>query len=573
MEKFRQTSGFRRKVLIVEDEAVNRMILERILSEDYDISCAENGQQAWDMIQESPSAYALILLDLLMPVMDGFQFLEKMKESGDLKSVPVIVMTSEKSAEVKSIRLGAADFITKPYDMPEVIRARCERVIELHEDKNIITAAERDDLTGLYSREFFYEYIRQIESYDGQREMDAVALDIEHFHMINEMYGREVGNEVLRETGAQLMDLFRDGICIAGRIDADCFYLYVDHRKDYSGVCAVLQEKLDSLTKIPKIRFRIGVCQKVDREVPAETWFDRAKTACDRVRGDYTRQISYYSNDENEQALFQQRLINDMDDAIRNRNFVVYYQPKYDIQGDEPRLRSAEALIRWQHPELGMISPGDFIPLFESNGLIQKLDRFVWNEAASQMMRWKEKYGFTIPVSVNVSRVDIYDPELEKRLLMLLEKNSLRSEELMLEITESAYSEDAEGLVEVVNSLRERGFRIEMDDFGSGYSSLNMITSIPIDVLKMDMAFIRNMNKDEKSMKLVELVLDIAGSLGVPAVAEGVEDEDQLKILKEIGCQIIQGYYFSRPVPPEEFEEFIREEAEKRTKEKEKGIC
>ena len=288
-----------------------------------------------------------------------------------------------------------------------------------------------------------------------------------------------------------------------------------------------------------------------------ENWIDRAKTACDRIRGDYSRHIAYYNNEFYEKSKYQERLINDIDNAIEARDLIVYYQPKYDIQGDEPKLRSAEALIRWKHPELGMISPGDFIPLFESNGLIQKLDRYVWKEAARQIGDWKKRYGISVPVSVNVSRMDIYYPKLRDDFMVLLKENDLDVKDLMLEITESAYADNANQLVNVIEKLRNDGFMIEMDDFGSGYSSLNMLTTIPIDALKMDMKFIRNMQKDEKSMKLVELVLDIADFLQVPVIAEGVETEEQMQLLKERGCAIIQGYYFSKPVPPEEFEKFF----------------
>ena len=275
------------------------------------------------------------------------------------------------------------------------------------------------------------------------------------------------------------------------------------------------------------------------------------------IRGDYSKDIEYYSHENYKQAKFQENLINDIDASIKNKDIKVFYQPKYDITGETPVLRSAEALVRWIHPELGMISPGDFIPLFESNGLIQKLDRYVWEEAARQIGVWKKEYNVSVPVSVNVSRMDIYFPGLRDNFVRLLSENGLESNELMLEITESAYSENAEELISIVEKLRTEGFMIEMDDFGTGYSSLNMITSIPIDALKLDMKFVRNMEKDEKSMKLVELVLEIAEFLQVPVIAEGVETENQLKLLKERGCDIIQGYYFSKPVPPEEFTEFF----------------
>ena len=557
MSDFGYAKAPKRRILIVEDEEINREILGNILREKYDVDEANDGEMAYSKLKERKGRYSLILLDLLMPVMDGFSLLEKIRSDEMLSNIPVIVMTSEKPAEVRSIKQGADDFITKPYDMPEVIQARCERIIQLYEDKSIIRSAEKDALTSLYTREFFNEYVSRIDSYSDDEAMDAVVLNIEHFHVMNEMYGRRRGDEVLKKTADMMQSLFSGGICIGCRPDADYFYFYVSHQDDYEGALNGLQEELAQYLNIPGIRIRTGIYQNADKNHPVEERFDHAKLACDRIRGDYTRQVSYYSSEQNDADLYHERLINDIDEAIANKDLIVFYQPKYDIRPDEPRLCSAEALIRWKHPELGMISPGDFIPLFESNGLIQKLDHYVWEEAASQIRKWKDKYGCAIPVSVNMSRVDIYDPDLENILADILEKNGLGSEELMLEITESAYADDAKRLINVVNGLREKGFRIEMDDFGTGYSSLNMITTIPIDVLKMDMIFIRNMNRDEKSLKLVELVIDIAGFLKVPVVAEGVEDKEQVDQLRKMGCDIIQGYYFSKPVPPEEFAPFI----------------
>lgn len=557
MNEFGYSGLLKRRVLVVEDEAVNREILGNMLSESYDVSYAENGARALELLRGSKVRYSLILLDLHMPVMSGEELLAGIKEDEILSGIPVIVMTSEKPAEVRSIKMGADDFITKPYDSPEIILARCERIIQLYEEKSILRSAEKDDLTDLFTHEFFDEYVRQIDSYDENAYDDAIVLNIEHFHMINEMFGRGTGDEILKKAADMLVHKFENGVCIGCRPSSDYFYLYVDHRDSYDGVFDGMSEELAKYSHIPKIRLRAGIYQNVDKGISVDERFDHAKLACDRIRGDYTKQINFYSKELNDADLYNERLINDIDDAIANRDLVVFYQPKYGIQSDKPVLRSAEALIRWKHPELGMISPGDFIPLFESNGLIQKLDHYVWAEAASQIRKWKDEFGYTLPVSVNVSRVDIYNPDLEKRLLEILDDNDLSTSELMLEITESAYADDAKGLTDVVNSLRDKGFKIEMDDFGTGYSSLNMITGIPIDVLKIDMKFIRNMNKDEKSLKLVELVMDIARFLNVPAVAEGVEEESQVEKLKEMGCELIQGYYFSKPVPAEEFNRFI----------------
>ena len=557
MRNYRKNIGLKRHVLVVDDELINREILGNLLKADYEVHFAEDGQQALDILRARDHIYSLVLLDLLMPVMDGFQLLSILKEDDRLRSVPVIVMTSEKDAEVRSIKMGASDFITKPYDMPEVILARCERIIELQEDKSIIHAAEKDHLTGLYTRDFFTEYIRQIESYKPERKMDVMVLNVDHFHLINELYGREQGDQVLICIANTLSRLFERLQGIGCRPSADYFYMYCENGTDYEALFRTLKEDLNSKLPSANVRLRLGVYQDVDKSLTPENWIDRAQAACDRIRGDYSRHTEYYSNEFYEKTKYQEKLINDIDGAIAAKDLIVYYQPKYDITGDRPALRSAEALIRWKHPELGMISPGDFIPLFENNGLIQKLDRYVWQEAAQQVASWKKNFGVSVPVSVNVSRMDIYDPKLRDDFKSLLDRYHLETRELMLEITESAYADNADQLVNVTEELRSDGFMIEMDDFGSGYSSLNMLTSIPLDALKMDMKFIRNMQKDEKSMKLVELVMDIAKFLQVPVIAEGVETEEQLKLLKARGCDIIQGYYFSRPVPPEEFTKFI----------------
>ena len=557
MHNYRENIGLRRHILIVDDEMINREILGGLLSTEYEVHFAENGEEALRILRGREHIYSLILLDLLMPVMDGFTLIDIIKNDEKLRAIPVIVMTSETDAEVKSIKLGAADFITKPYDMPEVILARCERIIELQEDKSLIHAAERDHLTGLYTKDFFTEYIRQIEKYNPDSRHDLMVLNIEHFHLINELYGRIEGDNVLICIADILSGILANIDGIGCRTEADYFYVYAETGLDYEKILKQILAGLSGKCPSYHVRLRIGVYPDVDKTLLAENWIDRAKTACDRIRGDYSRHIAIYDNEFYEKSKYQERLINDIDDAIASKDLLVFYQPKYYIQSEKPTLKSAEALIRWKHPELGMISPGDFIPLFESNGLIQKLDRYVWNEVAQQIDRWKKDYGVSIPVSVNVSRMDIYSPRLREEFLELLEANNLSASELMLEITESAYADNAEQLVNVIENLRNDGFIIEMDDFGSGYSSLNMLTTIPIDALKMDMKFIRNMQKDEKSMKLVELVLDIAKFLHIPVIAEGVETEEQMMLLKERDCDIVQGYYFSRPVPADEFTKFF----------------
>ena len=563
MERFMTKSGMKRRVLIVDDEIINRELLGAILSQHYETVYAENGEAAMQILADSDAGFSLILLDLMMPVMDGFEVIERCRADEQLRRIPIIVMTTEKSAEVRSIRMGAADFITKPYDMPEVILARCERTIELSEDESIIRSTERDKISGLYTRDYFFAYLyRLLPRLD--KPMDALALNIERFHLINELFGGEEGNRIMRCLGDIIRETHNYSLGIACRSESDTFFILTERREDYQELIEHMQDKLAELTGQRRFHLKVGIYSCQPGESDPEIWFSRAKAACDRVRGGFGESCARYNNELYERWVFRERLIVSAHDAIDNRDFAVYFQPKYRIQGDRPELVSAEALIRWNHPEFGFVSPGEFIPLFEKNGLISKVDHFVWNEAAAQIKRWREQYGVTIPVSVNVSRVDIFDPGLEDKLSGILDEFSLNPCELMLEITETAYADSADRLIAAVNNLRGRGFMIEMDDFGSGYSSLNMLTAIPIDVLKLDMQFISRMLLDDKALRMVEIMIDIAGFLNASVVAEGVEEQEQLFALKEMGCDIVQGFYFSEPLPADRFGELIAKELQER---------
>ncbi|MBR1392400.1 MAG: EAL domain-containing protein [Ruminococcus sp.] len=559
-ETERREKNIRRKVLVVDDEAVNRRLLGFIISRDYEVIYAENGTQALELIRENERTLSLIMLDLLMPEMDGYELLEILHADGHLHRIPVIVLTSEKSAEVKSLQLGAADFIPKPYDMPEVILARVHRSIELAEDNIMIHETETDELTGLYTKGFFFQYCSRHDRYFPDNPMDALVLNINRFHLVNHLNGRDFGDRLLTAVADIIRKRLENSDFLACRCEADTFYIYIAHREDYD---TLLPECIDQLSEefgAQKINVRVGIYPNVDMSMDIEERFDRASLACNRQRGVYGTSFSFYDEELRQRELYEERLINEVDRALDERQFIVYYQPKYNIKGDKPALASAEALIRWKHPELGMISPGAFIPLFESNGLIQKLDRYVWREAAAQIKRWKDAYGRTVPVSVNVSRMDVYDPELESLLLGIVSSNGLAPNEYLLEITESAYTDNSDQIINTVEKLRADGFRVEMDDFGSGYSSLNMLTALPIDALKLDMKFIRNIARGNKEMRMVELIIEIAAFLKVPVIAEGVETEEQYRLLKDVGCDIIQGFYFSRPVPPEEFNKLIEAE-------------
>lgn len=556
--KFKKVDTRRRLALVVDDEQVNREMLGYILKDEYEVIYACDGEEALQIIREKKQMLSVILLDLLMPKLTGFELLELIKKDVLLKSIPVIVLTSEKPAEVKSLELGAADFITKPYDVPKVILARIRRIIELSEDNMIIKDTERDALTGLYNKQFFFKYAQHIDRYYQDKRMDSLVLNIDHFHLLNELYGRPFGDKVLAIIAEQLKSYLVDNYGIACRVEADTFYLYCEHQEDYNALIDQIAGGITAAVKSPRIRVRMGVYNREDQKLSRERKFDQAKLACDRIRENFSTAVAFYDMDLHKNKIFSERLINDIHEAVEQKQLIVYYQPMYDVSGDQPVLKCAEALVRWKHPEFGILSPEVFIPLFEQNGLIQLIDYYVWEEAVRQIVRWKQQCGVTLPVSVNVSRIDIHDAGLKEHLLQILKENGLGTDSLYLELTESAYGEDVEKHIQVVKELRESGFKIEMDDFGSGYSSLNMLSSLPVDVLKLDREFVSNIHKDAKSYRLVEIIMDIAGYLDVPVVAEGVETEEQLKLVKQVGCQFVQGFYFSKPVPAGEVEKLLK---------------
>ena len=538
--KFHSADG-RRLVLVVEDEAVNRAILGMILEKDYEVLFAENGEEALSVIDGKKGLLSLVILDLIMPVMPGFEVLRRIKADPDTRDLPVIVAS-------------------KPYPEPGVILARVHRTIELFEGRQIIQSTERDPLTGLYNREFFFNYAEQYDQYHRDTPMDAIVLDINRFSIINERYGRAYADEVLRRVGEKAREIVHDAGGIVCRREADIFLVYCPHREDYKAILDNASMGLSGEQNANnRVRLRMGVYSNVDKSVELERRFDRAKNASDSVRNSFTRSIGIYDDTLRKAEMYSEQLIEDFPRAIEEKQFRVFFQPKFNITGEKPFLAGAEGLVRWQHPELGLISPGVFIPLFEENGLIQKLDHYIWREAARQIRIWKDTVGFTVPVSVNVSRVDMYDASIVYTLLDILEESRLEAEALHLEVTESAYAEDAEQIIETVKRLRSMGFLVEMDDFGTGYSSLNMLSTLPIDVLKLDMKFINSAFGQEKDIHMLEIILEIARHLSAPVVAEGVETEEQMKALREIGCDMVQGYLFSPPVPPEKFEPFLQE--------------
>ena len=547
-----------KKILVVEDNMLNRNLLCQILASDYDVMEAENGQEALDILKQYGEGISLILLDIVMPVMDGYTFLSIVKADPAYSSIPVIVTTQNdaESDEVAALSHGATDFVAKPYK-PQIILHRVAGIINLRETAAMINLIQYDRLTGLYSKEFFYQRVKEILLRNPNKQYDIICSDIENFKLINDVFGIPTGDRLL----CGIADIYRQklgdkGIC--GRMNSDQFACLLERREDYNNRMFIeASQQINEILDVRNIVLKWGVYSIENRTISVEQMCDRALLAARGIKGQYGKYFAEYDDALRDQLLRDQAITNSMESALAQNQFEIYLQPKYRIWDES--LAGAEALVRWNHPEWGFQSPAQFIPLFEKNGFITKLDQYVWDKACAVLRDWDDRGLPSISVSVNVSRADIYNADLAQILMKTVQKYNLPPSRLHLEITESAYTENPKQIIDTVGHLRDLGFIIEMDDFGSGYSSLNMLNEMPIDVLKLDMKFIQNEMAKTNSQGILQFIINLARWMYLTVVAEGVETKDQLVRLREIGCDYVQGYYFAKPMPRNAFEVLFSE--------------
>lgn len=439
-----------------------------------------------------------------------------------------------------------------------------ETLEEMRRAENTIEILKRDPVTNLLTEKIFYERAQvMLEENPGQA-FDIIAVDIERFKIINDAFGTAAGNQLLSDLSVCLLDIRVDEKSLFARIRADLFAVLVPREE---GVYGRLEHSLNCFLKnypLPmRLTVKIGVYQIEERDIPVERMCDRAFIAAGSIKGMYAEKIVFYNNAMREKMLFEQKILDTMVEALEQGQFQIHLQPKVRVNTEE--VAGAEALVRWEHPELGLLSPADFLPVFERNGFIYSLDLYVWHKVCSAMQRWRQMGGADIPVAVNVSRMDIYHGDLPSLFTELVKDYGLEPKNLHLEITESAYISDSRQLLLVVEQLRKTGFVVEMDDFGSGYSSLNMLSELPVDVLKLDLKFLRTGTDAGRRHRIMQAVIDLAHTLHLLVIAEGVETKEESLLLEEMGCQYAQGYYYGRPVPENEFEKrFLHLECQKK---------
>jgi EAL domain-containing protein (putative c-di-GMP-specific phosphodiesterase class I)/CheY-like chemotaxis protein len=547
-------SGYR-SILVVEDNELNREMLCAMLEDRYNVLQAENGKEGLEVLQENYRDISIVVLDVQMPVMNGYEFLHAVKDDDLLKEIPVVVATgsSDIEEEERCLELGATDFVIKPYKKNIVLK-RISNIIRLRESASTLKEVEFDDLTGVFTRQAFFHHAQKILQDNPDIDFTLAISDIQDFTLVKERYGMKVANDLLLRNVALLRKAQVENY-VFGRYDDNQFIVmapsserYAEIRKQRSGRLTIpLPEEGVAVLKF-------GVKRSIEHDVSIKEHCRHVLMALDTIKHVYG--VNYTLFDENMQKYYDRRIAieRSMVKALENGDFQIFYQPKHDSRTGE--LVGAEALVRWTHPEFGFLSPAEFIPVFEQTGFISEVDFYAWKRTCMNQREWQDKGLRIVPISVNCSRSELLQNDFLHKWFKPLKDSALSSQYMHLEVTESLFTEHFDKLSEVLRECQQRGVKIELDDFGTGYSSLSMFQLLPLDIIKFDMAFVKGLDSPRQA-RVMAACVRLVHNLGLKSIAEGVETSQQLEKVKEMGIDAVQGYYYSRPLPKAEFEQYL----------------
>ena len=413
--------------------------------------------------------------------------------------------------------------------------------------------ATHNGLTGLYTTEHFFDMAEKALMEHPDDTYLMICSDISNFKLVNDLVGWEYGNEVL----VHIAEAFRMSATpdeVYGYMGSDRFAILIP--KDqydetwFKAMASDITYTKEDISYVLNIYF--GIYEINDRSIPVSVMCDRAYMILNTIKGSYTQRIVYYTDEVRENVIRENELVGALDGALNNEEFEIYLQPQVSI---DRKLIGAEALVRWKHPEKGFVSPGEFIPIFEKKNVISKLDVYIWHRACKVLKRWKDEGREDLSISVNISPKNLYTLDVYRIFMDLVARYEIEPKNLRLEITETAIMTDIAKQNDLIRKLQQAGFFVEMDDFGSGYSSLNMLKEISVDVIKIDRIFLEDSTNIEKSKYILETVIQLSKQLNMEIIAEGVETKEQVDYLTGLGCDIFQGYYFDKPISVAEFEE------------------
>ena len=436
------------------------------------------------------------------------------------------------------------------------------RQIEKAEQEIYKKKVGTDALTGLLNKEGFYlrgkEYLDRHQSEHPK----VVFLNVENFKLINDLFGVQVGDSFLQYLAEVIRGQCADSDVVGSRYEADHFVvLTTESVEAITAKVEALCKKADDYNLDIITEISAGVYEIRDPNRSLRIMCDRAHLAADSIKNNHLVQVTVYDDFHRQNLIREQRIISEMNNALNQKQFKAYFQPKYDMRNDQ--VIGAEALVRWEHPEKGTIPPGAFIPVFEKNGFVGKLDLYIYEETCAFLKRCMDAGIPLHPVSINLSRVGFYNPNLCSSLCEIADKYQVPRKYLELEVTETAYTNDCKAIFSVLEKLREEGFRILMDDFGSGYSSLNMLKEAPIDEIKLDMRFLSADDPYGRAENILHMVIAMGNQMKLSVIAEGVETQSQKDMLQNFACNKAQGYYYAKPMKMDEYINLLRADKEK----------
>lgn len=536
------------RILIVDSNAENCEQLKEIISPFYEVVTA-SPEEAVSVISENCHDIATAIIEIRKAV----PIVKELRGAIPTEKFPVLISTDIENSELENqlLDLDITDFLKKPYDKRRVLQ-RIKTAIKLSQANKAIDELERDELTGLLTRKAFLLKVEQFISHNREKNFCIIAFDFDNFKSSNSLYGVEKCNEFLAYSAREMMKAMPAGI--SGRYGGDQYILFYeyDEQVDIERLNRISKMILDK-APIPHQIVKMGVYAPIDVELPLVICCDRAFLSISGIKGKYGKDLAFFEDSLQNQLLNEQRIIETMERALEESQFQVFYQPKHETVSGH--IAGAEALVRWNHPEYGFMSPASFIPLFERNGFITKLDAFVLEQVCKDIKRWEQDGLPLVPISVNVSRRDYLETGCIENQFKIIDKYKVDHSLLHMEVTESLYSENTDVIISQVKKTQKLGFAIEMDDFGSGYSSLGSLATFPLNILKLDISFVRNIKKNEV---VIENIIKMAHRMGLLTIAEGAETLEQYKILKTLGCDYIQGFYFSKPLSCRDFEAYLK---------------
>ncbi len=408
-----------------------------------------------------------------------------------------------------------------------------------------------DSLTGLYNREYFYLIVKKTISSNSKNSWYIICSNIDEFKLINDLYGRKKGDKILKEAAVCISEL-ANGKNICARINADRFAVCLSESEysenDLLEISERLNQKFRQNTMPINIHFGVYKIKETDSDISVVA--GRAKRALKTIKRNVVKKIAYFDDDFMLREENERNIIANFDSAIKNGEYGIYLQPQFS---SKEGLMGAEVLVRWLNPEKGIVTPDQFIGILEKTGLISMLDICVWEQAAQLLSKWKGTEKEKLHLSINISVKDFNNIDVYKTIMDLIERYDIPPQKLHLEITESVLMNNVEKVLRIIQDLRKQGFFVEIDDFGKGYSSLSMLKDIDVDMLKIDMDFLRKTENNDKNLVILESIITMSKKLGLQVITEGVETKAQIESLEELGCYNFQGYYFDKPLPVEGF--------------------